>query len=91
MWTQRKRVHCVGVGDRVQMLSEKLAQLEGTEDALVTGSGMSAISMALLSLLRPGDHLLVQVTPFPSSVDWSLGQIFWHRPLLHKRVCHCSG
>lgn len=41
-------------------LAAKLAALEGTEDALVVGSGMAAISCALLSVLRSGDHLLVQ-------------------------------
>ncbi len=41
-------------------LHEKLAAIEGTEDALVTASGMAAISTTLLSLLRPGDHLIVQ-------------------------------
>jgi cystathionine beta-lyase/cystathionine gamma-synthase len=38
----------------------KLASLEGTEAALVAGSGMAAISTALLTVLQPGDHLLVQ-------------------------------
>lgn len=42
------------------VLNRKLAMLEGAEDALVTGSGMTAISGALLSVLKPGDHLLVQ-------------------------------
>jgi cystathionine gamma-synthase/cystathionine gamma-lyase/cystathionine beta-lyase len=40
-------------------LHDKLAALEGSEAALATGSGMAAISTALLSLLRTGDHLLV--------------------------------
>eukprot|EP00884_Botryococcus_braunii_P012798 jgi/Botrbrau1/21519/Bobra.174_2s0022.1 len=52
-----------------RMLSRKLAQLEGTEDALVTGSGMSAISMALLSLLRPGDHLLIQAVTYGGTYE----------------------
>lgn len=39
-------------------LSDKLAALEGAETGLVTGSGMAAISAALLTLLRPGDHFL---------------------------------
>src|SRR3954465_15545224 len=38
----------------------KLAALEGAEAALVTGSGMAAISAALLTVLRPGDRLLAQ-------------------------------
>jgi len=39
-------------------LHAKLAALEGTEAALVTASGMAAISATLLSLLAAGDHLL---------------------------------
>ncbi|MBV8783841.1 MAG: PLP-dependent transferase, partial [Gammaproteobacteria bacterium] len=41
-------------------LHEKLARLEGAEAALVTASGMAAISGALLGLLSAGDHLLAQ-------------------------------
>jgi len=41
-------------------LHEKLAALEGAEDALVTASGMAAVSATLLSMLSKGDHLLVQ-------------------------------
>jgi cystathionine gamma-synthase/cystathionine gamma-lyase/cystathionine beta-lyase len=40
-------------------LHEKIAAVEGTEAALVTGSGMGAISSALLSSLSAGDHLLI--------------------------------
>jgi cystathionine beta-lyase/cystathionine gamma-synthase len=39
-------------------LQGKLAALEGAEAALVTGSGMAAISTTLLSLLSAGDHLI---------------------------------
>ncbi|NKB71851.1 MAG: aminotransferase class I/II-fold pyridoxal phosphate-dependent enzyme [Candidatus Latescibacteria bacterium] len=41
-------------------LHAKLAAVSGGEAALVTGSGMAAISAALLTLLRSGEHLLVQ-------------------------------
>lgn len=41
-------------------LHEKLVGLENGEAALVTGSGMAAISTSLLSILSAGDHLLVQ-------------------------------
>ncbi|KAA5829632.1 aminotransferase class I/II-fold pyridoxal phosphate-dependent enzyme [Saccharopolyspora hirsuta] len=40
-------------------LHDKLAALEGTEAALATASGMAAITTALHSVLRTGDHLLV--------------------------------
>jgi len=41
-------------------LHEKLAVIEGGETALVTASGMAAISAALLAVLKQGDHLMVQ-------------------------------
>ena len=41
-------------------LHEKLAALENGETALVTASGMAAISTSLLAILSAGDHLLAQ-------------------------------
>jgi cystathionine beta-lyase/cystathionine gamma-synthase len=41
-------------------LHGKLAALEGAEDALVTASGMAAISGTFLGLLSAGDHVLAQ-------------------------------
>ncbi len=41
-------------------LAEKLAVIEGGEAAMVMGSGMAAITTALLSNLSHGDHLLAQ-------------------------------
>lgn len=41
-------------------LHQKLASLENAEAALVTASGMAAISTTLLTVLSSGDHLLVQ-------------------------------
>jgi len=40
-------------------VEEKVAVLEGTDDALAFSSGMSAQTTALLALLSPGDHLVV--------------------------------
>jgi len=42
------------------VLHRKLAALENAEAALVTGSGMAAISATLLALLGAGDRLLAQ-------------------------------
>lgn len=42
------------------VLHEKIAALENAEAGLVTASGMAAIATTLLSLLSPGDHLLIQ-------------------------------
>ncbi len=41
-------------------LHHKLAALENAESALVTASGMAAISTTLLTLLAAGDHFLAQ-------------------------------
>ncbi len=43
-----------------KVLGEKIAALENGESALVTSSGMSAISATLLAFLKSGDHVLVQ-------------------------------
>lgn len=40
------------------VLEERLAALEGGIGAVVTSSGMAAISTALLTLLRAGDHIV---------------------------------
>ncbi|HCX87893.1 MAG TPA: cystathionine beta-lyase [Gammaproteobacteria bacterium] len=46
-------------------LEEVIADLEGGHDAVLVPSGLAAISVALLSFLRPGDHLLVADTVYP--------------------------
>jgi cystathionine beta-lyase/cystathionine gamma-synthase len=43
-----------------RVLQDKLAAIAGGEAAVVMGSGMAAISTALLALLRSGDHILAQ-------------------------------
>ncbi len=51
-------------------LHEKLAALEGGEAALVTASGMAAISTTLLSTLLPGGHLLIQANLYGGTHDF---------------------
>jgi cystathionine beta-lyase len=43
-------------------LVKKIAALEHTEDALIFGSGMAAISHMFLAFLQKGDHIVVQNT-----------------------------
>src|SRR2546426_4001658 len=50
-------------------LHEKLAALENAEAALVAGSGMAAISSALMTVLSAGDHLLAQGCLYGGSND----------------------
>lgn len=47
-----------GNGPNHQLLERRIAALEGAEDALVVASGMAAMSMALISVLKAGDHVL---------------------------------
>ena len=42
----------------VRMFEERIAALEGTEDAFATASGMAAVNGALTSMLRAGDHVV---------------------------------
>lgn len=50
-------------------LCRKIAALEGAEAAVVTASGMAALSDSLLSVLQQGDHLLAQNCIYGGSRD----------------------
>jgi O-succinylhomoserine sulfhydrylase len=41
-----------------RMFEERIAAIEGTEDAFATASGMAAVSGAMMSMLRAGDHVV---------------------------------
>ena len=43
-----------------RQVEETIAVLEGGEAALVTGSGMGAITTSIMSLLKQGDHVVAQ-------------------------------
>jgi cystathionine beta-lyase/cystathionine gamma-synthase len=51
-------------------LHAKLAALEGTEAALVTASGMAAISSSLLSQLSAGDHVIAHECLYGGTHDF---------------------
>lgn len=51
------------------VLGEKLAELEGTEAALPLSSGMAAICSTLLTLLKAGDHMLIQGAAYGGTYD----------------------
>ena len=42
----------------VRMFEDRIAALEGTEDAFATASGMAAVNGALCGLLKAGDHVV---------------------------------
>ena len=52
------------------VLHRKLAALENAEAAVVTASGMAAISTALLTFLSAGDHLLAQECLYGGTHDF---------------------
>jgi cystathionine gamma-lyase len=52
------------VHERVKKI---MAELEGTETALVTGSGMGAIATTILALVSAGDHVIAQTRHYMST------------------------
>lgn len=53
-----------GNNPTVEVLRRKLAALEGTEDALVFGSGAAAMAAAVLASVRAGDHVVCVQKPY---------------------------
>lgn len=53
-----------GNNPTLDILRKKLAALDGAEDALVFSSGVAAISVPVLTLLRQGDHAVVVENPY---------------------------
>ncbi|HMM15036.1 MAG TPA: O-succinylhomoserine sulfhydrylase [Parvibaculum sp.] len=50
----------------VRMFEERMALLEGAEDARATASGMAAVTAAILCSLKAGDHILSSQAVFGS-------------------------
>jgi O-succinylhomoserine sulfhydrylase len=57
-----------------QIFEERLALLEGAEACRATSSGMSAVHVALLGLLRAGDHLVAGRALF-GSCKWIISEL----------------
>ncbi len=53
----------------LRALEERLAALEGTEAALVTATGMAAVSALVFTLLSAGDHLVASEVCYAGSVE----------------------
>lgn len=65
-----------------EALHAKLAALENAESALVTASGMAAITTALLAVLSAGDHLLAQDSLYGGTHDFVV------KDLVHFGIGH---
>ena len=55
-------------------LGEKIALLEHTEAAMIFGSGMAAISHALMAFLKAGDHIVLQQTLYGGTYNFAVTQ-----------------
>ncbi|GLU44984.1 PLP-dependent aspartate aminotransferase family protein [Allomuricauda sp. NBRC 101325] len=57
-----------------EALCKKLAALEHAEAALIFGSGMAAISTALMAFLQAGDHVVLQQTIYGGTYHFAVSQ-----------------
>ena len=57
-----------GFNPTVSILRQKLAALEGAEDALVFGSGSAAVAAAVMSVVKKGEHAVCVQKPY----SWTL-------------------
>ncbi|MCI2228354.1 aminotransferase class I/II-fold pyridoxal phosphate-dependent enzyme [Polaribacter sp. MSW13] len=53
-----------------EALVKKIAALEKTENALIFGSGMAAVSTTLLAFLHKGDHIVLQQTLYGGTYNF---------------------
>ena len=59
----------------VMMMERRLAALEGTSGCMGTGSGMSAILLLLMGLLKTGDHVVCSRSVFGSTIRLLQGEM----------------
>ncbi len=59
----------------VSSLEQRLAAMEGTESAIATASGMSAILLMCLGLLKAGDHVVCSQSMFGSTIKLIGGEL----------------
>jgi O-succinylhomoserine sulfhydrylase len=58
----------------VTMMERRLAALEGTEACIGTSSGMSAILLLVIALLKSGDHVICSQSVFGSTIRLLQGE-----------------
>lgn len=59
----------------VALFERRVAAVEGAEAAVATASGMAAISSAILTLVRTGDHIVSARAIYPSTVHLMTQQL----------------
>jgi cystathionine beta-lyase len=58
-----------------EALVKKIAALEKTENALIFGSGMAAVSTTILAFLKQGDHIVLQQTLYGGTYNLVLEEL----------------
>src|SRR6218665_1492119 len=58
----------------VMMMERRLAALEGTEACIATASGMAAIMLLVMGLLKSGDHVICSRSVFGSTIKLLQGE-----------------
>jgi len=58
----------------VMMMERRLAALEGTEACIGTASGMAAIMLTVMALLKAGDHVVCSRSVFGSTIKLLAGE-----------------
>lgn len=53
-----------GNNPTIEILQQKLAALDGAEDCLVFASGVAAVSIPVIALLKSGDHIVSVAKPY---------------------------
>lgn len=59
----------------VRLLEQRLAVLEQAQDALVTASGMAAITGMFLSLLKAGDHIIISDVCYAGVYEFAMQEL----------------
>ena len=49
--------------------SKKIAELEGAEDAVLLGSGLASVATSMFSLLKSGDHVILQNSLYGGTIN----------------------
>lgn len=76
-------IYSRGNNPTINLLCRKITALEGADEALAFGSGMAAISSAILSNIKAGNHLVCVQNPYS-----------WTNTLLNTNIftaIWCSG
>jgi cystathionine beta-lyase/cystathionine gamma-synthase len=76
-----------GKNPTTDILNQKLAALEGTDAALTVSSGSAAVSMAVLSIVKSGDHIVCIQNPY----SWTMRLFSEYLQRFNISVTYVSG